>query len=104
MSTAEQAFWLAAERYENSPHTIEDVWAAWDLVTDFTDDVEVRIQTRDLLNRQYYGFRNVIDARELYTDPDVPADRTNIHPDWFITDREDFHREIYGQSAHARYS
>jgi hypothetical protein len=104
MSVAEQAFWLAAERYENSAHTIEDVWAAWDLVVDFTDDVEERIKTRDLLNKQYYGFEQTIDARELYANPEAPADRVNVHPDWFTTDREKFHEEIYGQPAYVRYS
>ena len=103
MSIAEQAFWLAAERYENSAHTIEDVWAAWDLVTEFTDDVEERIKTRDLLNKQYYGFKHAIDARELYTSPEAPADRSNVHPDWFTTDREQFHEEIYGQPAYVRF-
>lgn len=107
---AEEAFWLAAERYENSPHTYKDVDAAWDLVMQYTRDVETRIATKTLLHKQYYGFANIAGA-DFYADSDEPcgstrekqlAHRASRHPSWKHVDLEKHDEKIYGMPKYAR--
>jgi len=110
---AEQAFWLAAEVYENSAHTHEDAWAAWDRVIDYTKDVDARIATRDLLKKQYYGFHTIANnwfyvdstehAKQPFTRAQLLAEaRRTLHPSQKNLDLEQFYTEVHGKPAHVR--
>jgi len=110
---AEEAFWIAAESYENSQHTYEDVWAAWDLVLDYTDDVDTRIATRDILRKQYAGFDNIggnlfyVDSKEQHRQPFTRAQvfaecRRTLHPSWRKKDLEQYYTKNAGAPRYAK--
>jgi len=107
-ATAEACFWIAADSYDNSPHTYRDVLRAWERVVDRTDCVDTRIAARTLLCKQYAGF-DFISGNLYYVDStehdSQPFTRTEVfqdalagvHPAQLRADREALYAESAGK-------